>query len=136
MDLQKLANVMNDMCRNTRTDYHLTLDKAIKMLSDMPPALPIQFDWNGEYPDSGMSYRGYYSDLSFDWKPTKTTVREFLKECKAALDETYTGYKGGDYIMDGSTPLWAAEYGNTGRAIIGINQDDKNVVLETKDMYE
>ena len=65
---------------------------------------------------SGRSYRGSYDQIAF--KPAQnTTVREMLEHAEAAIDQTYSGYKGGDYTMTGETPVWIAEYGQSGEEI-------------------
>lgn len=40
-----------------------------------------------------------------------------------AENNSFEGYKGGDFIMNGSTPLWIAEHGSCGVKIIAINPD-------------
>lgn len=62
------------------------------------------------------SYRGYYEDLSFA-PVAGTTVGNMLKEAKAALGNTYTGWKGGRFKMDEYTTCWLAEMGTTGEGI-------------------
>ena len=115
MDVRRLFDAMSEMGRATRSDYHLTLGGLIKQLESLPPGLPVKFDWNGEYPFQEMSYRGYYSDLAFDWRESPITdVTRLLSLSQDALDSTYEGYKGGDFVMDKATPLWAAPYGDTG----------------------
>ena len=62
------------------------------------------------------SYRGYYECLMFEPKHN-STVGESLKSCQEANGKTYTGYKGGEYIMTTDTECYFAEYGATGVAI-------------------
>jgi hypothetical protein len=59
------------------------------------------------------SYRGYYECLAFE--PAKDiTVREMLVDAKYALNNVFTGYKGGEFRMDEYTDVYIAPYGNTG----------------------
>ena len=135
MSLQDMIDAAGRTARLTRADYHLTLSDAIAALAEIQDSLPVRFDWNNQHPYRAMSYRGYYSDLAFDWRSTETTVREFLDLCQLALGETYEGYKGGDFVMDDRTPLWASEYGEvSGRAIIAIGSIGDAVIIQTKEI--
>lgn len=62
------------------------------------------------------SYRGYYGELAFE-PVADTTVGEMLAAAKEALGTTYVGYKGGEYKMDKYTPVWLANWGDTGESI-------------------
>lgn len=62
------------------------------------------------------SYRGYYDQLAFEPKEG-VTVGEMLKDAKASLGKTFSGYKGGDFQMDESTEVWIAHYGSTGESL-------------------
>lgn len=62
------------------------------------------------------SYRGYYRDLAFEPR-YDLTIKQMLSEAKAALDQTFEGYKGGDFTMGKYTEVWFAEYGETGDTI-------------------
>lgn len=134
MDLQKIMDTINEHARITRTDYHVTLGKMIDVLGPLPSNMIVRFDWNGESPKQEMSYRGYYSDLAFDWDVEPITVEEFAAMCGKALGAIYTGYKGGDWPMGSDTPLWASAYGTTGRAIIGVDVEDDVLMLLTKEI--
>lgn len=136
MDIQKLIDTMNDLDQHTRANYHLTLGKLIESLAPMSGTLPVHFDWNGYSPNKERSYRGYYCDLAFDWGTEPMTVETLAGICGRALGSTYMGYKGGDYVMGDRTPLWAAEYGHEGRAIVGISLADDRVIIITKDLEE
>lgn len=62
------------------------------------------------------SYRGDYSCLAFE-KVENITVGEMLNAAQSAIGKTFTGYKGGDYIMNNLTDIYLAEYGSTGEQI-------------------
>lgn len=133
MDIQALIDAIGLASRRTRTDYHLTLGSAIEALEKLDPTLAVVFDTGGVAgPSNPHSYRGYYADLSFESDPG-VTVGAFLADCRKALDEEFTGYKGGEFKMAADTPLWNAPYGCTGRAIIAMNVGER-VVLVTKDL--
>lgn len=57
------------------------------------------------------SYRGDYMDLAFE-PATDVPVRDMLAAAQAALDTTYTGYKGGEFNMTADTWCWLSAYGD------------------------
>ena len=129
--IQALVDAINEAGRNTRSDYHMTLESAVNRASQFPGEKIVVFE-NGRGPVKEMSYRGYYSDLAFS-TGAPPTVAEFLARCQAAIGKTYEGYKGGDFTMEESTPLWRAEYGSMGEAIIDAVRDaDGNMLLICK----
>lgn len=104
---QDAINGMNQRLQAERAQTQMTLGKFIALLEGLPSGSLV----------SGLgsliSYRGYYSDLAFI--PTNATVtRETMLDlCRAAVGQTFEGYKGGDYTMGASTPLWVADYGES-----------------------
>lgn len=115
--------------KNPPTD-RLTLGKLIDALKQTPPKthdgcilLPeereVVFDFGELAPDptSFHSYRGYYEDLALWFRRGGTTtcsVAELLEAASGCVGKTFTGYKGGKYIMGRHTALWVAPYGLTG----------------------
>lgn len=67
------------------------------------------------------SYRGYYSDLYFERHDGTRLVAELLAECKDAMGQVFTGYKGGDFLMGALTPLWVASYGRCGQKLMAVH---------------
>jgi len=118
-----------------RSRYHLTLGKLISLLADAGEDDVVSFDVGG-YPEYFYSYRGYYSDLALSAQSREQTAGRLLGWAKDALGATFAGYKGGDYVMTAATPLWMAEYGRCGRAIVGYSKTDGAIVLLTKDMED
>ena len=87
--------------------------------------------YDGNMPIEGLgrlhSYRGYYSDLALEELPEPTVVHELLTECRSAMGKVFTGYKGGDFQMGESTPMWISEYGdNSGMKLIGLVYEESN----------
>lgn len=121
MDIQKMMNAVSAETRRIRSQYHLTLGEAIEALEKLPGDAPVVFDI-GKSPALLDSYRGYYDDLAFSVdNGNPPTVDGVLALCRRALDATFGGYKGGDFVMTAETPLWVAEYGEaSGIAVIGI----------------
>ena len=100
-----------------------SLDDLINRLEELPQDMPIQL---GE----AHSYRGHYSDLAFaplyDTEPR--TVKEALDAAEDAHGKTFTGYKGGEFTMEGDTPVWYSHYGDCGPAIIGITDEGEILI--------
>ena len=110
MDIQALVDSMSECSRRDRSQYHLTLGGLIKKLEAADPDLFVKCS-DGQIPGELSSYRGYYSDLAFEPTDEATTVGVLLSGCKKALDATFGGYKGGDFVMGADTPLWISPYG-------------------------
>lgn len=133
MDIQAFVNAISESGNRERSNYHLTLGALISKLKDFDQSKEVQFDVGG-YPDSLHSYRGYYSDLAFSATEKVVSVGDVLIEANKALNTAFQGYKGGDYLMTESTPLWKSEYGTSGEneAIMNIIEMNEKVILITK----
>ena len=128
MDIQKIMDLTASVGRSTRGNYHVTLGDIIALTESATGV--VRFS-DGGGPSGEYSYRGYYSDLSFNLGE-EVSASAFLEQCEAALDSTYEGYKGGDFYMGDDTPLWRAEYGSTGEAIVDAILVDGDLVLHCK----
>ena len=102
-----------------------TLGQMIEALETLPSETPVEGVGDLE------SYRGYYSDLSFETSgASERTVERVLADCRAALGACFTGYKGGDFWMTGNTPLWDSPYGDSsGLKLMGLDVRDGVVRL-------
>ena len=124
MDIQDMVNSMNEVGKNQRSGYHLTLGGLIDKLGEGNPSLMVPLS-------APHSYRGYYTDLAFE--PGETLLGELLSKCKVVLGTTMTGYKGGEFLMDKDVPLWVSEYGcASGIALLDIEIQDGKVELITR----
>ena len=105
----------------------MRLGQLIKALELLDPENQVQFDFCGFQPGRLTSYRGYYDELALTYcdryesnyesnyeSKCLNTVGKLLKECKEAVGKTFIGYKGGDYVMDKSTPVCVAAWGPSG----------------------
>lgn len=128
MDLQKMIDAFAAADRNTRGDYHVTLGSLIELAKSATGVVRFR---DGGGPGREMSYRGYYSDLSFE-PASPSKAADFVAQCEKALNATYEGYKGGDYTMGANTPLWRAPYSCCGDAIIDAAIEDGDLVLTCK----
>lgn len=109
------------------------LRKCRGTLSDGKPAR-VQFDFCGLEPFGVDSYRGFYEDIAIGWKPGNFDVEVpgFLSLIECAIGTTFTGWKGGDYVMREDTPVWVANRGEChGTALIAVHDLDYVVYLET-----
>lgn len=120
----------------------LTLGKFIKKLEAFIELNEesdgrILFDFGGFMPSGLDSYRGYYDQLSFEYKKSKfdkndMTPLKLLDICKKAVGKKFTGYKGGDFFMDNDTPLWVDNYSEcTSTAVVGVRKSWFGLVIET-----
>lgn len=74
------------------------------------------------------SYRGYYDDLSFAPTLVRRTAGDLLNVVRSdCMGRTFTGYKGGEFMMGENTPVWIAEWGATGERLMGLDTESKVV---------
>ena len=114
----------------------LTLGQLIDKLKACDQAKWVIINSSLNYPGYLSSYRGYYEQLAVTIQSKNLVkVAEFLKLCKKACGYVFTGYKGGEYLMDTDTPVWASNYGHASRAaIVDVIEHEDAIVLETKYM--
>ncbi len=87
------------------------LSELIEFLEARNPDIAVPLGFHNPH-----SYRGDYSELAFE-PLENTTVGALLACAKSALGQTYEGYKGGDYKMEGYANVNISEYGTTGEEI-------------------
>lgn len=58
------------------------------------------------------SWRGSYDELAFE-PAENVTVGEMLRDARAAIDATYSGYKGGEFTMREWTEVHVSNYGSS-----------------------
>lgn len=117
----------------------MTLDELITNLESCPHQdAYIRFTGAaGGNPGEFHSWRGVYAHLALDLQAEVVTVGDLLSRAIAAKGATFEGYKGGDFVMDGDTPVWCSEYGCSQHiAIVGINAATEPVQLLTHDIEE
>lgn len=103
----------------------------------MKEKLVVKFDVGG-CPNFPHSFRGYYDDLALEPFEGITLVKKLLELLKKSLNKEFTGYKGGEFLMDARTPLWMSKYGSSvrARAIMNVRAVNGEVVLITKEIDE
>ena len=115
-----------------------SLGEVIQMLERANPDADVQYDFCYLRPTDVDSYRGYYDHLALGWSDKHDDegywpkVSTLLERLRAAVGNTYYGYKGGEYRMNEDTPLWVANYSHSGgTGIVGMTIDEYTVVLHT-----
>lgn len=113
----------------------LTLGGLIAAMEKRPRDEEVRFVFGSFVARSLGSYRGYYDHLAIEyddnWRKPET-VAAWLEKLRGAIGETYSGYKGGDYVMSEATPMWASNYGNADHcAIVGIADCSYTTYIET-----
>lgn len=111
----------------------MTLGELIKALAQFSSDTTVYFAFGRERPGHVGSYRGYYCELAVAPDGSEArTVGDFLAELKSAVGATFTGYKGGDFVMGLNTPVWAAARGTAFQAcIVGVTAECSDAVIET-----
>ena len=120
---QALMDGMSQQWQRERAETQLTLGALIDQLKTM-----------GNTPITGlgelMSYRGYYSDLAFEPVEQAVPASALLADCKDAMGQEFTGYKGGEYVMGTNTPLWVAPFGCCGKKLMEVTSDGQLVLAD------
>ena len=111
----------------------MTLGRLIDALAEMPQDENVEFDFCHLCPTTLASYRGYYERLALGFaEGGNITVSGLLAECRKAVGATFSGWKGGDYVMDRNTLVHVANQGDTSNTqIVRVQRGYGGVVLET-----
>ncbi len=115
--LQAMMDGFGAHAQTERAKTQMTLGGLIEALEKMPEDAPVA------NLISPQSYRGYYCDLAFEREKGMRRAIELLRDCRGSMGQVYCGYKGGDYLMGASTPVWVADYGNSGDKLMAVNPD-------------
>lgn len=122
---------------NISDNKTLTLGEIIDKLEALPPTLSIRFNFCDFLPTTFDSWRYNFSELALGYKQgnlLESTVSKLLDLAKEAVDTSFQGYKGGDYIMTAQTSVWVANYGLSGgnTGILDIQAiDDEDCIIIT-----
>ncbi len=129
--LQALVNGMGAHAQTERATSQITLGKLIAALEAVEDqSRPVCGLGSPE------SYRGYYVDLAFDPHEDDRPVSEVLAAARACMGRVFQGYKGGDYLMGESTPVWSATYGSCGDRLMGLDTSGRVITVETAEEDE
>ena len=122
------------------------LGRFIKDLEKYRESLiEIIFD-DGSSPVDFGSWRGVYNCLALEYDKNKNYAETIYRKAYNTNNSIFVGYKGGDFIMDEDTPIYQANYGESGvdiikngkeeyvyKKIIGIKEQDGKVVIVTRE---
>ena len=129
MDFQKLIDEISRQQRELRTQSMFTLGNLIDELEKYPKEWEVLIEPFHLVPLSFHSYRGYYHDLCLTYATREESLGEevsvgkLLEMCNEANGKEFTGYKGGEFLMDRETPIWISDYDySTGMAIEKIEE--------------
>lgn len=113
--LQAMVDAWGAAAQKARSGTQMTLGRLIGELEALPPdRLIVGLG-------KPMSYRGYYCDLAFDPTDAPEPVSALLARCRNAMGKVFEGYKGGDYMMGATTPVWVARYGDCGDRLMSLD---------------
>ena len=97
----------------------MRLGELIKVLEAVPAGTEVVYS-DGTIPRRFYSWRGDYSQLTLSPDGEGITAGELLALAQDAVGATFEGYKGGDFVMDADSPLYADDNGDAnGYAILG-----------------
>jgi len=122
---QDYMDALSNQWQNERAAEQMTLGEAILILGAVNPGMVVK-----GVSDKARSYRGYYSDLAIE--PGETRVGDLLDVLKDSLGKTFTGYKGGDFVMKKNTPLWVANSGVCGDKLMAFEDRDGVLYVATE----
>lgn len=147
MDLQEIVNNAMKARRADEmlTSSQLTLGELILKLEAVDDKkLPVIFDGNKFHPIGVGSWRGSYCELAIEYSSSGKvfSVKRFLKILKDTVSKTFVGYKGGNFLMGRTTPVWVANYGESqgfkedkdkwNQAVMDISRMKSKVIIKTK----
>jgi hypothetical protein len=109
------------------------IDALAPLLAAKSVATEVVFDFCGACPDDIGSWRGSYAELAISFNfGSFMPLGKFVSMLKGADGATFDGYKGGEFRMSRSTPVWVANWGNSGNTgVVGVRDAGWQIVIET-----
>lgn len=145
--MQQFVDAMIANARGERMKHspQLTLGELIARIEALPLTYQdhkdeetpkkVIFDFSDFAPHWLDSWRGSYAELAI--VPTgdynkRSTAETFLARIRAAVGETFQGYKGGDFVMGTDTPVWVSRHGdNSHTGVVGVRDTGYEIVIDT-----
>lgn len=137
---QERAERLKNSEQMTLGEMIIKLESIIERIKDKEKDRPeyqdpeVKFDFEYLRPTGLSSWRGSYDELAIEFSGEGEWIKasQFIAMLKEAVGKTYTGYKGGDFVMGKSTPMWVANYGNSGNTgVYNLSYDGYFIVIET-----
>jgi len=144
MDLQTILHnaVAAARAEEMKTSPQLTLgEMMLKLEAVQSKGLPVVFDIQDYHPIGIGSWRGSYNELALEYESggATLTARGVIALLRGVVGRTLEGYKGGNYLMGKTTPIWVANYGDSmgfreeePTAVVDILETEDEVIIETK----
>lgn len=112
----------------------MILQELIDLLREQPDARLVRYSTNtGDgrplYPDTFASWRGVYAQLTLAPSREPVTCGQLLARAEDADGAVFEGWKGGEYSMDGSSPVWADDVGECDYWMIAGHRLDGDVLV-------
>ena len=120
---QKMVNLTVGELREKLESF---VERDTKVVFENGHNVPNRFD----------SYRGYYHHVALDTDgmsfDKEVSVNDLLQTCISIQGSFVTGYKGGEFEIRDTTPVWVSDYGiASGIALTDVELRDGKVVLIT-----
>jgi hypothetical protein len=141
LSIQELLEAMGakDRRETMQKSDQLVLGELTILMDNVDGEKPVVFDDVDCVPTSVGSWRGSYRELAirYDGGSEPMTVDEFHAILDDADGKTFKGYKGGDFTMSSTTPVWVANRGTSSgfkhreHGVVGVREEDERVVIET-----
>jgi len=146
MDIQTMLNnsLIARRQEALKTSPQLTLGEMILKLDALQASDTQVFLDFGEHlqPTGIESWRGSYEELALEFALNSGMPADFFLDLlREAVGKTFEGYKGGDFLMGRSTPVWVANYGHSGvevngkwetRGVVDIVKGLDSIVIKTQ----
>lgn len=110
----------------------MTLGELIKQLEAYPQDLVVKHGFGSPHSD-----RGNYSDIAFT-PEENVSIASMLAHARSAVGKYFSGWKGGEYLMDVSTDAYIGKWGEAGEEItmaffVRIDMDRRTTAPTTGD---
>lgn len=128
------AKSLSESDQLTLGELILKLEPIVEKQKDRKEEAEVTYDFEYLFPDNIGSWRGSYDELALNYQTdgSPMLVSDFLKMLKSCIGKEFTGYKGGEFKMHKGTPIWVANYGNSGNtAVIDVVDKGCEVILIT-----
>jgi hypothetical protein len=156
MDIQKMIDDLSaarEAERMKTSDQLMLIELIYELEKVSDKTKQVFYDNEGLFTTGIDSWRGIYAQLALDYSDvgdspqyTPKTVEFWLDRLNKAIGETFQGYKGGDFTMHKTTPIWVANYGSASgfrndsendlwyQGVVGVKETDEKVLLLTQPM--
>lgn len=141
MDLQSIISNAVQAYRNEemKTSPQLMLGELLILLEQVSnKKLPVKFS-SGKKPTKLSSWRGSYREIAFQYDDSADSpcpsVEDIINQIKNSIGSKFEGYKGGEFLMGKTTPVWVSQWGQSSReAPVSVSCTDEMVTIETKEI--